>query len=169
MKTNFSFKSISSVHSFLVSNGSPCLLFCLRAGTSSSLNLCRPCACWRSLYAHMCINPLVTGRHCFLGALHPLGSLHSFYFFLHEIPWALRGEAGRKYSSKDWMSQNFSLSIHCPVVVFYASSFPLQYEASRTMLEWDTDLWVQWIAVPSNFSFSRTTTVFAFPLSPWPI
>lgn len=57
---------------FLVRDGSRCLLPCLSAGTSSGLNLCWSCVCnhTQSLWFHMCISPLVLGRHCFLWSHH---------------------------------------------------------------------------------------------------
>lgn len=52
--------------------------------TSSAFDLCWPCACCHSLWAPVCISPVLSRRPCFLAVNHP--------HWLLPAPWAPRGE-----------------------------------------------------------------------------
>lgn len=90
-KTKFFFfcKQVPVAGSFLVRDGDP---FPLPLSALSSVNLCRPCERFHSVWVHTCLSPVVVSRHCSLGVIRPLCLSH-FCLFFCIAPWAQRGES----------------------------------------------------------------------------
>lgn len=80
--------------SFLVGDGSLCLLLCISTGTPSGLELCRP-VCGHSLCGSLCVSPVVSRRPSFLGVLHSLWILQSFHPLFRSVPLSSEG--------RDWI------------------------------------------------------------------
>lgn len=74
-------------------------------GTQSDLNLCRPCECCQCLWIHMCKYLIVSGRHWYLGIIHSLRFLNSFYLLCSIVPRNLEG-----------FNEDVPFRIECPKV-----------------------------------------------------
>jgi hypothetical protein len=121
---------VSVTDCFLVSSWKP--LF--NAGTLSTLNLCRPCACSQPLWGHVCIN--LEDSVSFESSTSWF--LQSFCLLFHSDPWALK-EGLMKTSH---LRLSLSFSAYCPVMGVCVNLHLLQDENSLMWAEWSTDLWI---------------------------
>ena len=62
------------------------------------------------LSVNVCISPVVSGRHCFLGVIQ-LWLLQSFWLLFGLGPWALRRWIWWKHSIQDWVLQSLLLLV----------------------------------------------------------
>lgn len=89
-----------------------------------------------SLWVHMCVGPVGSGRHCLLGVVPSLWLLRSFWFLFHLAPWALREGIWRRRPFRTEAPRCLS---SCYLVVgFCVSSYLLQKDTSLMRAEWGT-------------------------------
>ena len=106
-KTDFPFlRGINHKKLLGLGGGTLCPPPLLRAGIWSALNLCRSCTCCHSLSGHTCSTTAVSGRHVYLGVIHHLRLLQSFFILFYIDP-----KASKEGFDKDIL-QGPSLSVY---------------------------------------------------------
>lgn len=95
----------------------------------------------QSLWVHIGISPIVSGRCFFLGIIHRLWLLRSFWFLFCIAPWTLRGGFD-KYIPFGAECFTCLFCGHYPVAGLCASFHVLQEAPSLMRAEPGTDLWV---------------------------
>lgn len=126
------------------------------------------CMLLQSLWAHMCISPVVSGRHCVLGVFHPHWHWGSSCFLFCIAPWTLEEGLSKTPIRTECLRVSQHI-VHLWVFVFVSVCCwrkLLGWWLSKALISKHSR--VSLGVILSVHSFSRIV-VFGFPLGPWPI